>query len=169
MNLWLIYFAVEFVVDCMVDHCLNAGPLAHLMNIKLASVIKRLDKTFAVCMRNNIIAWQSEFSYSLYQRQSFPKRILHTRTYKYTHDPLLPLCAPHAIWPSGCSGVVTQDPRGSHSRQKTSAGRERQAGREPLKHTHTYTINNTSAYSEWLSLNTVQYVQYRGLPKYFDI
>lgn len=52
---------------------------------------------------------------------------------------------------------------------------EREAGRKrPLKHTHTYAINNTSTYSEWLSyvtlaLITVQYVQYRGLRKYFDI
>lgn len=40
--IYCIYFAVEFVVDCTVDHCLNAGPcaLAHLMNIKLAGVIK---------------------------------------------------------------------------------------------------------------------------------
>lgn len=103
------------------------------------------------------IAWQPEFSYSLYQRRPFPKRILHARTYKYTHRPVFPATPSflsvlltlydhqvvQAWWPT-----IPED----HIKTKDLCG-EREAGRKrPLKHTHTYAINNTTTYSQWLLL-----------------
>lgn len=77
-----------------------------------------------------------------------------THVYTNTHTVtsfLLPLCAPHAIWPSGCSGVATHNPRGSHQ-DKRPLRWERGGRKGPLKHKRAYAINNTSTYFIWLFL-----------------
>lgn len=71
-----------------------------------------------------------------------------SHTYTNTHTvpsflwPLLPLCAPHAIWTSGCWGMATHDPRGSHQ-DKRPLRWERGGRKGLLKHKRTYAINNT--------------------------
>lgn len=89
-------------------------------------------------MRNSNIAWQSELSYSLYQRQSFPKRILHTRTVHTNTHSLRP--PPSSLCSSRYMTIRLfrrGDPQSQRITFKTKGlCSEREAGRKrPLKHT----------------------------------